>query len=39
MARDPQDIDYEKMIPNHQQYNMIVWGAQECERKNTKDQI
>lgn len=27
------------MIPNHKKYNMIVWGAQECERKATQVQM
>ncbi len=39
MARDPQDLDFARMIPDHQKYNLIVWGAQECERKMTQVQM
>ena len=27
MARKPQDIDFSRMIPNPNKYNIIVWGA------------
>ena len=29
-AREPQDIDFEDMFPNHQQYNIIAFAGQEC---------
>jgi len=31
MNRKPQTVDLSKMIPNPQQYDLIIFGAQECQ--------
>ena len=29
-AREPQSIDFEAMFPEHERYNIIAFGGQEC---------
>lgn len=39
MARESLDLKFSKLIPGHEQYGVIVWGAQECPRSGKEDQI
>ena len=39
MARETQTVDFAKLFPNHQKYEIIVWAAQECPRNERRTQM